>query len=50
MSYLQGKGQTVQMKRMGPMVTQQISTCYACKGAGKTLRQGADVKNVKVLK
>ena len=46
----QGKGQTVQMKRMGPMVTQQISTCYACKGAGETLRQGAECKKCKGAK
>jgi DnaJ homolog subfamily A member 2 len=38
----QGKGKIVQMKRMGPMVTQQISTCYACKGNGKILKEGAE--------
>ena len=45
-----GKGKTVQMKRMGPMVTQQISTCYACKGACKMIKPGSECKKCKGAK
>ena len=45
-----GKGQTVQMKRMGPMVSQQISVCYACKGKCKMIKPGSECKKCKGVK
>lgn len=32
-----GRGQTVRIVRMGPMVTQQIGTCDACHGSGEMI-------------
>lgn len=45
-----GKGQTVQMKRIGPMVSQQISVCYACKGKCKNIKPGSECKKCKGVK
>ena len=45
-----GKGQTVQMKRMGPMISQQISVCYACKGKCKMIKPGSECKKCKGVK
>ena len=39
-----GKGQTIQMQRMGPMVTQSIQTCKTCKGKGKQIKKGKECK------
>ena len=32
-----GRGQKVQVIRMGPMITQQLSTCPTCKGTGQMI-------------
>jgi len=39
-----GKGHTIQMKRMGPMVTQSVSPCYACNGKCKIIKKGLECK------
>lgn len=39
-----GKGHTIQMKRMGPMVTQSVSPCYACNGKCKIIKEGLECK------
>ena len=36
-SLCNGSGNIVQLRQMGPMTTQSISTCYQCKGEGKTI-------------
>lgn len=33
----QGRGQRVQVIRMGPMITQQLSTCPTCQGTGQMI-------------
>ena len=38
------------MKRMGPMVSQQISVCYACKGECKMIKPGSECKKCKGVK
>lgn len=45
-----GKGKTVQMKRMGPMVTQQITVCYSCKGKCMMIKPGSECKKCKGAK
>lgn len=36
-SLCNGSGKIVQLRQLGPMTTQSISTCYQCKGVGTTL-------------
>lgn len=38
----QGRGMVVQIRQMGPMITQSMSACQACSGQGKTMKPGCE--------
>lgn len=42
-----GKGQTVQVQRVGPMITQSVQACNTCHGKGKQIKKGKECKKCK---